>query len=93
MKILISLSAQSSETVFGCVTLKGKELLWEDTPVSKVKSQLKAFDLSSLKYGKDWEYGGDIGEEGDIYVKKAKGEGKDFSGRTGLSQFVKYLGL
>lgn len=72
----------------GIVNLKtGKEIYHEGGTVANVVKDL--LPLKAGKFNKDWCYAGDVGDEGDIYVK---GAGVSFGGRTGVSDFLKWAG-
>lgn len=96
MRILISMAASPTKTstgvqVWGSITdfHNDVDYDWEGCSPKKALSDLKK--LKGTKYGKDWDYGGDVGLEGDMLVKDAAGNEKHFFGKNAIAKLIEYL--
>jgi hypothetical protein len=67
------------------------EIVWEGEPLQHVNQQVQPI---GTVYGVDWDFAGDVGLEGDIFVEDVfRKINWSFSGRRALLDFKEWITL
>lgn len=94
-KVIVATAASvNSGKVTGGIEIKvgasWHELNFEDTPFADAVRQVNGFGINTAAeaaYGSKWRYAGDIGDDGDLYIKLGSRE-FIYGGKTGLRKML-----